>query len=382
MTGRNDEPTTGTDGRTDGGQADAGRADEGSSLRDRPLLSVENLHTYFETEEGTVKAVDGVSFDVYPSETVAIVGESGSGKTVTSESITRLFQSPPGHIPEGSIEFDGVEVTELDDEGLRQLRGARVSHVFQNPQGALNPVYTVGWQLREAITLHQDVGKKEARERAIELLTQVGIPEAGSRLDDYPHEFSGGMKQRVVIAIALACEPDLLIADEPTTALDVTIQAQILKLLRRLQEEKDMAILFITHDLGVVAEMADRVVVMYAGKVMEQGTVYDVFDTPAHPYTKALLSCLPGSGELGGIPGSLPDPTAPPNGCRFHARCPYAIEECSEGEQPILYPFDEQEHAVSCVHFGPDADPETVLEESSRQSSVADGGRSIGGDSA
>ena len=381
MTDHNDETTTEneTTGRPGDGRADE-RPDDGRSWRERPLLSVEDLHTYFETEAGTVKAVDGVSFDVYPGETVAIVGESGSGKTVTSESITRLFQSPPGYIAEGSIKLDGEEVTEMTDEELRRLRGARVSHVFQNPQGALNPVYTVGWQLREAITLHQDVDRKEARERAIELLTEVGIPEAGSRLDDYPHEFSGGMKQRVVIAIALACEPDLLIADEPTTALDVTIQAQILKLLRRLQEEKGMAILFITHDLGVVAEMADQVVVMYAGKIMEKGSVHDVFDTPAHPYTRALLSCLPGKGALGGIPGSLPDPTDPPDGCRFHARCPYAVAECSEGSQPVVYPFDGHDHVVSCVHFSPDADPDAVLEEPPPQSGVTDGGRPSGGD--
>jgi peptide/nickel transport system ATP-binding protein len=326
-----------------------------------PLLSVSNLHTYFDTDEGTVHAVDGVSFTVHPGETVAIVGESGSGKTVTSESITRLFKSPPGDIPEGSIQFDGQEVTTMSEEELKQLRGGRVSHIFQNPQGALNPVYTVGWQLREAISLHQDVSKEEATDRAIELLTQVGIPEASARMEDYPHELSGGMKQRVMIAIALACEPDLLIADEPTTALDVTIQAQILKLLRRLQAEREMAILFITHDLSVVAEIADRVVVMYAGKVMERGSVMDVFENPSHPYTRALLECLPGRGNAGGIPGTLPSVTDPPDGCRFAERCPHTVSACRQGDQPTLHETAEPDHDVSCVHFGPDGDPSVVF---------------------
>jgi peptide/nickel transport system ATP-binding protein len=221
----------------------------------------------------------------------------------------------------------------------------------------------VGWQLREAIALHQDVTKSEAHDRAVELLTQVGIPEAGSRLDDYPHEFSGGMKQRVIIAIALACEPDLLIADEPTTALDVTIQAQILKLLKRIQRERNMSMLFITHDLGVVAEVADRVVVMYAGKVMERGPVEAIFETPAHPYTRALLDCLPGQGDLGGIPGDLPDPRDPPSGCRFADRCEFAVDACTTGDQPPLVAVDgDDEHAVSCVHFGEGRDPATVLD--------------------
>lgn len=328
------------------------------------LLEVTDLHTYFDTDTGTVRAVDGVSFAVESGETVAIVGESGSGKTVTSESITRLFKSPPGHIPEGSIRIGGDEVTEMSESELRELRGHTVSHIFQNPQGALNPVYSVGWQIREAVEVHHDVDSEEARERAVELLTQVGIPEASARLDDYPHEFSGGMKQRVIIAIALASDPDLLIADEPTTALDVTIQAQILKLLKRLQEERDMAMLFITHDLGVVAEVADRVVVMYAGKVMERGSVMDVFKTPSHPYTRALLDCLPGGGSLGGISGTLPDPKSPPDGCRFADRCSYAVDECRSGDQPPMYEVnDTSDHVVSCVHFRSDMDQNIVLED-------------------
>ena len=328
-----------------------------------PLLEVTDLHTYFDTEEGTVKAVDGVSLTVERGETVAIVGESGSGKTVTSESITRLFKSPPGYIPRGSVAIDGNEITEMSEDELRRIRGGIVGHIFQNPQGALNPVYTIGWQIREAIGLHQDVTKAEATEIAVELLTQVGIPEASSRLKNYPHELSGGMKQRVVIAMALACDPDLLICDEPTTALDVTIQAQILKLIRRLQSERDMGVLFITHDLGVVAEVADRVVVMYAGKVMERGTVTDIFDSPAHPYTRALLECLPGRGSLGGIPGDLPDPKSPPVGCRFTDRCRFAIGECSTGEQPPEHRvWDSDQHVTSCHHFGPGGNAATVLE--------------------
>jgi peptide/nickel transport system ATP-binding protein len=331
---------------------------------DASLLDITDLHTYFNTDTGTVKAVDGISLTVEKGETVAIVGESGSGKTVASESITRLFKSPPGYMPEGSIKLNGKEVTDMSDSELRTMRGKEVSHIFQNPQGALNPVYSVGWQIREAITLHQDVSDEEARERAVELLTQVGVPEASSRLDDYPHEFSGGQKQRVIIAIALACEPDLLIADEPTTALDVTIQAQILKLLKRIQERRNMGLLFITHDLGVVAEVADRVVVMYAGKVMERGTVYDVFETPSHPYTRAMLDCLPGSGELGGIPGGLPDPKNPPEGCRFAERCDHAVERCRTGDQPDEYPVrDNPDHRVSCVHFNQAMDPSVVLDD-------------------
>lgn len=331
---------------------------------DEPLLDVSDLHVYFRMDnEDDVKAVDGVSFTVEHGETVAIVGESGSGKTVTSEGITQLFKTPPGYIPEGSVRLNGTDITDLSDSEIRAVRGGQVSHIFQNPQGALNPVYTIGWQLREAIKLHQDVSDEEANEQAIKLLTQVGIPEASSRLDDYPHEFSGGQKQRVIIAIALACEPDLLIADEPTTALDVTIQAQILNLLKQLQEERNMSMLFITHDLGVVAEVADRVVVMYSGKVMERGDVVNVFNTPAHPYTRALLECLPGRGALGGIPGELPNPQDPPSGCRFADRCPHAVADCKEGEQPPLYSVgDSPDHEVSCVHFAPTMDSSVVLD--------------------
>ncbi|WP_318570293.1 ABC transporter ATP-binding protein [Salinigranum marinum] len=338
-----------------------------------PLLEVESLHTRFRTDDGVVRAVDGVSFTVDRGETVCLVGESGSGKTVASESITRLIRTPPGEI-DGEIRFEGRELSTMSDEELTAVRGGEIAHVFQNPQGALNPVYTVGWQLVEAVRLHDDCSKQTAKERALELLDRVGIPDATSRFDDYPHEFSGGMKQRVVIAMALASNPKLLIADEPTTALDVTIQAQILRLLVELQDEFDMSILLITHDLGVVAEVADRVVVLYAGKVMESAGVYDLFDHPSHPYTRALLDCLPGrGGRMRSIGGTLPDPTEPPLGCRFADRCPHAVDACTEGDQPPLYEVGDghgagethadTDHGVSCVHFGPGGDPGVVLGE-------------------
>ena len=330
-----------------------------------PLLSVRNLRTQFRTDDGIVRAVDGVSFDVDRGETVCIVGESGSGKTVTSESITQILQMPPGEIAGGEVRFDGQDLTKATDKQLERIRGGRIAHVFQNPQGALNPVYTVGWQIVEAVRLHDDVSKAEARERAIDLLTRVGIPEASARFDDYPHEFSGGMKQRVVIAMALASNPDLLIADEPTTALDVTIQAQILRLLGDLQEEFGMSVLLITHDLGVVAQVADRVVVMYAGKVMERGDVFDIFERPSHPYTRALLKCLPGRGqEMGAIEGALPDPTDPPDGCRFHPRCPHALEDCGEGEQFDTIPVGDAEgHEAACIYYRPGYDASVVRED-------------------
>jgi peptide/nickel transport system ATP-binding protein len=318
-----------------------------------PLLDVRNLKTHFHTDEGTVHAVDGVSFSVDRGDTVCIVGESGSGKSVTSESITRIIPTPPGEVVDGSIEFDGVDLTSLTERQLRRFRGNRISHIFQNPQGSLNPVYTVGKQIIEAIRIHDKKSRSAARKRAIELLERVGIPEASARIDDYPHEFSGGMKQRVIIAMALANNPDLLIADEPTTALDVTIQAQILRLLNDLQEEFGMSVIFVTHDLGVVAEIADEVVVMYAGKVMERGGVYDLFEDPAHPYTKALLRCRPGRGdEREAIPGSLPSALSPPDGCRFHPRCDFATEDCKHGDQPEFHSAGASDHEVSCVYYG------------------------------
>ena len=329
-----------------------------------PLLSIDDLHTYFHTDEGTVRAVDGVSFDVHRGETVCLVGESGSGKSVTSESITRLIPQPPGEIVSGTIRFEGEDVTEMTEAELRRIRGNRIGHVFQNPQGSLNPVLTVGKQIREGLQVHTDLSKGERRERAIELLDEVGIPDAATRVQDYPHEFSGGMKQRAIIAMALACEPDLLIADEPTTALDVTIESQIIDLLLDIQEEHGMSLLFVTHDLGVVAEIADRVVVMYAGKVMETASVYDLFDTPAHPYTRALLECLPGLGtRIEPIGGGLPDVTDPPDGCRFADRCPHAIEDCTNEDQPPLVPIDGGDHRASCLLYQEGYDEGVIVDD-------------------
>jgi peptide/nickel transport system ATP-binding protein len=326
------------------------------------LLVVENLKTTFDTEAGELVAVDEVDFTVDRGETVCIVGESGSGKTVATESITRLVKEPPGRV-EGSIRFDGQEIMDMSEPELRDIRGDRIANIFQNPQDAMNHCYSVGWQIVEALQVHQDISDEKARARAVDLLDRVGIPNASARFDDYPHEFSGGQKQRAMIAMALIGNPDLLIADEPTTALDVTVQSQILNLLEDLQEEFGMGILFVTHDLGVVAEVADRVVVMYAGKVMERGDVYDVFERPAHPYTQDLMTCLPGrGGRLEGIPGSLPDPTDPPDGCRFADRCDHAVEECKRGEQPPEIEF-EPNHQASCIYYGPGYDNSVVRNE-------------------
>ena len=336
-----------------------------------PLLSVRDLHTHFRTSEGTVRAVDGVDFDVRSGETVCLVGESGSGKTVACESITKLVPTPPGNIS-GRIRFDGGDLTELSTKTLRRYRGDRIAHVFQNPQDALDPVYTVGTQLREAIQFHRDESDFEARQRGIELLDRVGIPEAASRIDEYPHEFSGGMKQRVVIAIALAADPDMLIADEPTTALDVTTQARILDLLNELKREHDMAILFVTHDLGVVAEMADRVLVFYAGKVMERGHVYDVFKRPSHPYTQALFRSLPRRNtQPEPIGGTLPSLIDPPDGCRFHPRCPHAIEDCTTGNQPPLEAVsDDSDRVASCIFYDDEHDQSIIRENSATNATV------------
>jgi peptide/nickel transport system ATP-binding protein len=324
-----------------------------------PLLSVENLTTTFGTDAGTLTAVDGIDFEVHEGETVCIVGESGSGKTVASESITRLVPTPPGSV-DGTVRFKGRDVAEMDDSELRSVRGAGIAHIFQNPQDALNHCYTVGWQITEAMQVHGDVSKAEARERGIDLLDRVGIANAAARFDDYPHEFSGGQKQRVMIAMALVTNPDLLIADEPTTALDVTVQAQILRLMNDIQEEYGMGIVFVTHDLGVVAEIADRVVVMYAGKVMERGDVFEIFENPAHPYTRALMDCLPGGDRAsGGIGGTLPNAVDPPDGCRFEPRCEYAIEECKTGGQPEEARLSES-HSVSCVHYYEGGDPSVI----------------------
>ncbi len=308
-----------------------------------PLLRVRDLKTYFVTDRGagTARAVDGVSFDLQPGETLGIVGESGCGKTVTSLSILRLIPEPPGHIRPGSyIEFEGRNLLTLAPKELRAIRGNRIAMIFQEPMTSLNPVLTIGDQVAEAAIVHQRLSRRAARARAIEMLQQVGIPEPGSRVDDYPHQLSGGMRQRVMIAMALICHPQILIADEPTTALDVTIQAQILELLARLQQQLGMAVMLITHDLGVVAGTADRVVVMYAGQVVETAPTSALFARPRHPYTEGLMASIPRLDRprerLHSIPGSVPAATAWPAGCRFHPRCPYAWEKCRTEEPPLL----------------------------------------------
>ncbi|CAN5889082.1 ABC transporter ATP-binding protein [soil metagenome] len=306
-----------------------------------PLLEVRDLRTWFHTDAGTARAVDGVSFHVNAGEVLGIVGESGCGKSVTSLSIIQLIARPPGEIMEGSsIRFKGEELSGASEKRLRALRGNDIAMIFQEPMTSLNPVYTVGDQIGEALRLHRRMNKREARARAIDMLRLVGIPSPEARVDDYPHQLSGGQRQRVMIAMALSCEPELLIADEPTTALDVTIQAQILELLAELRQRLGMAVILITHDLGVVAEVCDRVVVMYAGQVVEHGTVEQIFRDPRHPYTEGLLQAVPRLGvkqdELAVIPGTVPSPTEWPVGCRFHTRCPYGWAKCVTEAPPLL----------------------------------------------
>jgi oligopeptide/dipeptide ABC transporter ATP-binding protein len=290
----------------------------------KPLLEVRNLKTFFYTEDGVVRAVDGVSFEVYPGEVLGIVGESGCGKSVTSLSIMRLI-APPGKVGEGEILFDGKNLLNLTEEQMTKIRGNRISMIFQQPQTALNPVFQVGDQIAEVLNIHKDFGKEAGEKRAVELLKMVGIPDAERRADAYPHELSGGMAQRVMIAMALACLPELLIADEPTTALDVTIQAQILDLMRDLREKMGTSVILITHDLGVVAEMAERVAVMYAGEIAEQADVNSLFEQPLHPYTQGLIGSIPVLGQikerLDVIPGMVPNLINLPVGCRFAPRC-------------------------------------------------------------
>lgn len=297
-----------------------------------PILRVADLRVSFATDEGVVHAVDGVSFDVNPGEVVAIVGESGCGKSVTAQTLIGLTRSPNATIS-GTATFGGRDLIDLSDDELRTVRGAHIAMVFQDPMTSLNPVYRVGDQIAEMIRAHREVSKREALTRAVELLHSVGIPNPERRARDYPHEFSGGMRQRVMIAMALALEPELLIADEPTTALDVTIQAQILNLLRTLNREKNTSVVLITHDLGVVAELADKVVVMYAGQVVEQASLDELFYQPQHPYTWGLLSSIPRPDEirpdrLPQIPGQPPSLRNPPTGCRFAARCEYVFVDC------------------------------------------------------
>jgi peptide/nickel transport system ATP-binding protein len=324
------------------------------------LLDIQDLQTWFDTRAGVVKAVDGVTLSVDRGETVALVGESGSGKSVTAYSILRLIPRTQGRIAGGRILFDGTDLVTLPEAGIRALRGNRISMIFQEPLSALNPVLSIGSQIAEAIRLHRPVDRQTAWSQAVQLLDRVGIPMARRRADDFPHHLSGGMRQRVVIAIALACEPALLIADEPTTALDVTIQAQILELLQELQAERGMGLLLITHDLGVVAEVADRAAVMYAGRVVEQGTVAQLFDAPAHPYTAGLLASMalgelvPGS-RLPEIAGTVPSLLDMPAGCAFAPRCAQARAACAASRPSLDAVGQGGAHRVAC--FLPLADP-------------------------
>ncbi|MEM4780975.1 MAG: ABC transporter ATP-binding protein [Halalkalicoccus sp.] len=322
------------------------------------LLSVEELRTHIHTSEGVVRAVDGVSFTVERGEVVSLVGESGSGKSVTCRSLTGLVPRPPAEVVGGTVEFDGRSLLEADESALRAIRGDRIAHVFQNPQSALDPVYTVGEQIAEAIEIHRNVAAANARERAIDLLGRVGVPRPAAAVDDYPHEFSGGQRQRVAIAIALAGDPELLIADEPTTAVDVTVQARLIELIDRLVED-ELALLMVTHDLRVVAALADRVLVMYGGTIVERGPVDKVFASPAHPYTQALFESY-GDGASGAPRAARNE--IPAGGCRFRAECPHAVESCGGAAQPEFYPVDRRGHRVSCVHYGPDGDPAPIVE--------------------
>lgn len=322
------------------------------------LLKLDELKTYFYTEDGVVKSVDGVTFEIYKGETLGVVGESGCGKSVTSLSIMRLIPNPPGKIADGHIWFEGEDLVTKSEADMRKIRGNDISMIFQEPMTSLNPVFTVGQQIAESIILHQKVSKKEAMQKAIEMLRKVGIPSPEKRVNEYPHQLSGGMRQRVMIAMALSCNPKLLIADEPTTALDVTIQAQILELMKELKDEFNTAIMLITHDLGVVAEVCQRVAVMYAGKVVEYADVNTIFSRPQHPYTWGLLRSIPKmDGAVKRLPvidGVVPNPLHLPAGCKFHPRCQFASDQCRQAEPEIL--DLKPGHSVRCWH------PEAVIE--------------------
>jgi oligopeptide/dipeptide ABC transporter ATP-binding protein len=348
-----------------------------STLSDAPapLLRIANLSVHFRTGNGLVRAVDGASYDVRRGETLAVVGESGCGKSVTAMAVLGLLPRPPAEIPSGSILFDGEELLHASPERLRQIRGNRISMIFQEPMTSLNPVFSIGDQIMEGLLLHRGLTREAARAEAVHLLELVRIPAPEQRLDEYPHQLSGGMRQRVMIAMALACRPALLIADEPTTALDVTVQAQILELLRELQRELGMSIVLITHDLGVVAESAERVVVMYAGTVVERASVDSLFDRPRHPYTAGLFLSLPSlsdeHGRLRPIEGAVPDAMNLPSGCRFHPRCPFAMPVCKEREPELTArePAGAPSHQSACFYV--DQHPDADLVALSRQSEPA-----------
>ncbi|HEY3313706.1 MAG TPA: ABC transporter ATP-binding protein [Bacillota bacterium] len=334
-----------------------------------PLVEVKDLHTEFHTEDGLVKAVDGVSLHIDRGETLGVVGESDCGKSVTALSIMRLIAWPPGKVASGRITFDGRDILKLREDEMRKIRGNDISMIFQEPMTSLNPVFTVGDQIAEAIELHQRLKRREAMDKAVEMLRLVGIPLPERRVNEYPHQMSGGMRQRVMIAMALSCNPKLLIADEPTTALDVTIQAQILELMKKLKQELGTAIMLITHDLGVVAEMAQRVVVMYAGKVVEESPVVDLYQHPRHPYTQGLLMSIPRLNapkeRLHVIEGVVPSLMNLPPGCRFASRCPGVMDRCRR-EDPVLQVVggngDGTKHAVSCwLNDGKGSDAKEAL---------------------
>ena len=319
------------------------------------ILDVQELETVFKTPAGIVHAVNGVSFGLEEGETLGIVGESGCGKSVTMMSLLKLIPSPPGEIKDGKAVFFGQDLLKMTNEEIRHIRGSQISMIFQDPMTSLNPVLTIGKQISEAIILHKKVSKEEAIDQTVKLLEMVGIPLAKERYNDYPHQFSGGMRQRVMIAMGLSCNPSLLIADEPTTALDVTIQAQIVELTKSLQSQFDMSVIWITHDLGVVAEIADNIIVMYAGYIVEEANIYTIFENPVHPYTKALLKSLPRVDShrydrLEIIPGSPPDCIDLTVGCTFVPRCPYAIDRCADEHPPLE--LIEDEHKVACWVMG------------------------------
>jgi len=326
---------------------------------DAPFLEVDNLHVEFHIEDGTVKAVNGLTYKLAKHETLAILGESGSGKSVSAQAVMGILDTPPGYVTQGSVKFRGVELlapnskTDTLDHVVPEVRGTRIAMVFQDALTALNPVFTVGWQLGEMFRVHQGASRKEAKEKAIEMMERVNIPSARERVNSYPHEFSGGMRQRVMIAMALSMDPDVIIADEPTTALDVTVQSQIMELLSDLQRETGMGLILITHDLAVVAEVADRVVVMYAGRRMETGGIDDIFHHPSHPYTLGLMDSIARPDvhldRLTPIPGSPPDLLAIPSGCPFHPRCTYATERCP-AEAPPLEQIAGQ-HSSACFYW-------------------------------
>ena len=320
-----------------------------------PLLEVENLHVEFRTREGIARAVNGVSYTVHSGETLAVLGESGSGKSVTAQAIMGILDTPPGYVTQGEVRFRGLNILDLPEEQRRKLRGQSIAMIFQDALSALNPVFTVGWQIAEMFRVHQDMSRKDAKARAIELMDRVRIPSAKDRVNDFPHQFSGGMRQRVMIAMSIALDPAVLIADEPTTALDVTVQAQVMDLLAELQRESGMGLILITHDLGVVADVADRIAVMYAGRIVEEADVHDLYATPSHPYTKALLGSIPRldlkGHEMSVIKGLPPTLTKLPPGCSFNPRCSYKRDRCVSDVPPL---YEINTTRGSACHFWKD----------------------------